>query len=364
MSVDHVVVVLLDSLNRHMLGSYGGTEFDTPNLDRFAARSVRFTRHYTGSLPCMPARTTSCAARSTSSGSRGDRSRCGRTSITALLRPAGVVTMLASDHPHLFETGGENYHTDFTAWDYVRGHEGDPWRTYPDLTGYGAPVLPARPSRGLERPYDTSRTYFRAEEDFPGPRTMRAAADWLRRRGAPPRQVAALRRRVRPARAVRHARAVGRSVRPGLGRRARHLAALRRERGDRGSPHRARRPPDPRQLRRQAVDDRPLVRSGDHRAGRSGALGRHRDHRVHRPRALPRREGHLGQARRDAVRDARPHAPPRPLAGRPSRHHVWRADDGRRPLRHHRRRLRRHARAPHARPIARAVAHRRGDVDS
>ena len=52
----NVVVVLLDSLNRHMLGAYGGREFDTPNLDRFAARAVRFTRHYTGSLPCMPAR--------------------------------------------------------------------------------------------------------------------------------------------------------------------------------------------------------------------------------------------------------------------------------------------------------------------
>jgi hypothetical protein len=26
----NVCVVLLDSLNRHMLGSYGGTEFDTP----------------------------------------------------------------------------------------------------------------------------------------------------------------------------------------------------------------------------------------------------------------------------------------------------------------------------------------------
>ena len=56
MTVDHVVVVLLDSLNRHMLGSYGGHEFDTPNLDRFATRAVRFMRHYTGSLPCMPAR--------------------------------------------------------------------------------------------------------------------------------------------------------------------------------------------------------------------------------------------------------------------------------------------------------------------
>ena len=52
----NVVVVLLDSLNRHHLGCYGGTEFDTPNLDRFARRSVRFTQHYSGALPCMPAR--------------------------------------------------------------------------------------------------------------------------------------------------------------------------------------------------------------------------------------------------------------------------------------------------------------------
>ena len=88
--------------------------------------------------------------------------------------------MLVSDHPHLFETGGENYHTDFSAWDYVRGHEGDPWRTFPDTSWVGAPALPARPAAGLSRPYDTSRTYFRTEEDFPGPRTMRAAAEWLR----------------------------------------------------------------------------------------------------------------------------------------------------------------------------------------
>jgi arylsulfatase A-like enzyme len=51
-----VALILLDSLNRHMLGSYGGTEFDTPNLDRFAAQATRFTQHYSGSLPCMPAR--------------------------------------------------------------------------------------------------------------------------------------------------------------------------------------------------------------------------------------------------------------------------------------------------------------------
>ena len=51
-----VVVVLLDSLNRHMLGAYGGDEFDTPNLDRFSATSTVFERHHVGSLPCLPAR--------------------------------------------------------------------------------------------------------------------------------------------------------------------------------------------------------------------------------------------------------------------------------------------------------------------
>ena len=104
--------------------------------------------------------------------------------------------MLVTDHPHLFETGGENYHTDFFGWDYLRGHEGDPWRTCPDPSWIGAPALPASSGGwwwdrasgrasgpGGTRAYDRSRTWFRAEEDFPGPRTMTAAANWLRREG-------------------------------------------------------------------------------------------------------------------------------------------------------------------------------------
>jgi len=52
----NAVVVLLDSLNRHLVGAYGSREFATPNLDRFARRAVRFDTHYAGSPPCMPAR--------------------------------------------------------------------------------------------------------------------------------------------------------------------------------------------------------------------------------------------------------------------------------------------------------------------
>src|SRR4029453_5952638 len=55
-SPTNAILILLDSLNRHMLGSYGGREFRTPNLDSFVSRSLRFEKHYAGSLPCIPAR--------------------------------------------------------------------------------------------------------------------------------------------------------------------------------------------------------------------------------------------------------------------------------------------------------------------
>ena len=170
----NVVVVLFDSLNRHMLGAYGGREFETPNLDRFARRSVRFDRHYTGSLPCMPARHDILC------GALDFPWRCWGSveiwedAITYALRKAGVATQLISDHPHLFEAGGENYHIDFGAWSYERGHESDAWKLRPDPSWAGAPSF----GRG-HMPYDNSRGHFRGEADFPGPRTMQAAADWL-----------------------------------------------------------------------------------------------------------------------------------------------------------------------------------------
>ncbi len=187
----NVVVVLLDSLNRHMLGSYGGTEFATPHLDRFATeRATRFTRHVTGSLPCMPARHDILCGSLDFLWRPWGSIELWEQPITADLRSQGVLTMLVMDHPHLFETGGENYHTDFGAWDYVRGHEGDPWRTWLDPSWIGVPAPPAltgdwwlRRRYGdhaphIHRAYDTTRTHFRSEHDYPGPRTMQAAADW------------------------------------------------------------------------------------------------------------------------------------------------------------------------------------------
>ena len=190
-SPTNVVVVLLDSLNRHLLGSYGGTEFDTPNLDRFAARhATRFTRHVTGSLPCMPARHDILCGALDFLWKPWGSIELWEQPITRVLRRHGVTSYLTTDHPHLFETGGENYHTDFSAWEYVRGHENDPWRTVADPSWVGSPAMPATTgghfhakSLGItpfEYCYDRSRTWFRDEDDYPGPKTMADAARFLR----------------------------------------------------------------------------------------------------------------------------------------------------------------------------------------
>jgi arylsulfatase A-like enzyme len=175
----NLVVVLLDSLNRHMLEAYGGTEFTTPNIAGFAQGALRFTGHHAGSLPCMPARHDILVGALDFPWRPWGSIEVWEDAITRALRARGVTTMLVSDHPHLFETGGENYHCDFNAWLYERGHESDPWRTTSDPSWLGAPTLPVQRA-DLPHAYDISRTYFRTEEEFPGPKTMSAAANWIR----------------------------------------------------------------------------------------------------------------------------------------------------------------------------------------
>ena len=261
-------------------GRTAGTEFATPNLDRFAARSTQFTNHVTGSLPCMPARHDILVGALDFLWKPWGSIELWEESITATLRRADVTTMLVSDHPHLFETGGENYHSDFSAWDYLRGHEGDPWRTCPDPSAFGAPTIATPPtaagSCATSSASPTGRsvgaTTTTAARGSAPRRTSPGRARWrLRRRGcgdrvAVARSLDAVRRRVRPARAVRHARAVGVDVRrhATVAGRARdgpaRVAAVHRRRYDDRHDHRGPGPPDPQQLRRQAVDDRSLVR--------------------------------------------------------------------------------------------------------
>lgn len=182
----NVIVIQLDSLNRHFLRAYGNDWIETPNLDAFAERALLFDRHFVGSLPCMPARREIWAGteefwwRSWGPLEPWDRP------IAHVIRRSGrpIATQLVTDHYHFFEWGSHSFFYDFHGYDFIRGHELDNWRTAPP------PTIPDWAVRMNERRPEASAVYLRNvqsfadEADFFGPRVMRSAADWLDRNHA------------------------------------------------------------------------------------------------------------------------------------------------------------------------------------
>ncbi|MEP7364442.1 MAG: sulfatase [Acidobacteriota bacterium] len=52
----NIVVILIDDYGWRDMGCYGSTFYETPNMDRFAKESVRFTNGYTACPVCSPTR--------------------------------------------------------------------------------------------------------------------------------------------------------------------------------------------------------------------------------------------------------------------------------------------------------------------
>lgn len=52
----NVILILADDLGAHDLGCFGSTFYETPNIDRLAARGVRLTQAYSASPLCSPTR--------------------------------------------------------------------------------------------------------------------------------------------------------------------------------------------------------------------------------------------------------------------------------------------------------------------
>ena len=50
------IMIMFDSLNRHMLPPYGCEWIRAPSFERLARHAVTFENSYVGSMPCMPAR--------------------------------------------------------------------------------------------------------------------------------------------------------------------------------------------------------------------------------------------------------------------------------------------------------------------
>ncbi len=172
------IMVMFDSLNRHMLPSYGGDMIHAPNFTRLAERTVTFDRSYAGSMPCMPARRELHTGRYNFLHRSWGPLEPFDESMPELLKEHGIYTHLSTDHQHYFEDGGGTYHTRYTSWQFARGQEGDPFKGHvadPDLSN----ILVMR-NPVMMRQDEINRTYFTDESKQPQAVTFDNGLEFIR----------------------------------------------------------------------------------------------------------------------------------------------------------------------------------------
>jgi len=122
------IMVMFDSLNRHMLPNYGCSWIKAPHFQRLEEKTVTFDNCYAGSLPCMPARRELHTGRYNFLHRSWGPIEPFDDSMPEILKNNGIYTHLVSDHQHYWEDGGATYHTRYNSWEISRGQEGDPWK--------------------------------------------------------------------------------------------------------------------------------------------------------------------------------------------------------------------------------------------
>jgi arylsulfatase A-like enzyme len=173
------IMVMFDSLNRHMLPPYGCDWTHAPNFRRLAERAVRFDRSYVCSMPCMPARRELHTGRPNFLHRSWGPLEPFDDSMPELLTRHGVHTHLASDHYHYWEDGGATYHTRYGTWEFYRGQEGDPW-----IGQVADPVEPPNINQKGRRQDWVNRPYMQREEQHSQSRTFRGGLEYIERNHA------------------------------------------------------------------------------------------------------------------------------------------------------------------------------------
>ncbi len=154
----------------------------TPNLDAFARKCTVFDKAYQASFPTIPTRTDMMTGRLTFP-FRGWTPLPADERVLAqyLTEDGGYVSMLICDTPHLIRDA-HNFDRGFSAWDWIRGQEGD--RAITDDIPAPLPCAPEKirgPERMRSHHYRWREAHWRTERDTFVARTMQRACDWLER---------------------------------------------------------------------------------------------------------------------------------------------------------------------------------------
>ena len=166
----NVVLILLDSVNRHYLSCYGNDWVQTPNIQQLADRGLVCDNHFIGSAPCMPARRELFTGRKEFIHRGWGQLEPFDANLAKRAAGLGAYTCISTDHYHYWDRShGYGYIEWFEDRHLVRGQESDtplaPHVREGDLPAW---VRSIAAYRGLEH----ALRYYRNVMDITSP------ADW------------------------------------------------------------------------------------------------------------------------------------------------------------------------------------------
>ena len=128
----NVILVILDTLRKDHVGTYGNDLMRTPTLDAVAREGLLFTRAHPDAMPTIPAR------RAIHTGFRTWPAEPpangwtpipeGQATLAEILKGQGYRTLLCTDLYHAFVPSGMNFDRGFDEFREIRGQEQDRYR--------------------------------------------------------------------------------------------------------------------------------------------------------------------------------------------------------------------------------------------
>jgi arylsulfatase A-like enzyme len=173
-----VIMVMFDSLNRHLLPPYGCDWTHAPNFKRLAESAVTFDKCYVGSMPCMPARRELHTGRYNFLHRSWGPIEPFDDSMPEILKNNGVYTHLVSDHTHYWEDGGATYHTRYNTWEISRGQETDSWKgevAFPEI-----PEHIGQDAQASLKQHWINKKYIQNEKDQPQAVTFARGIEFIK----------------------------------------------------------------------------------------------------------------------------------------------------------------------------------------
>lgn len=192
----NVILIILDTLRKDHVGFYGNDWIITPNLDNLANESMIFDNAYPESLPTLPVRRAihtgmRCFPFKTYNPRKGDPVKSygwepipeEQTTLAEILMKRKYKTVFITDTYHQFKPS-MNFHRGFSEWQWIRGQEGDPFKTSPEISKKDMKKF--FPKSGIAEhiilileQYLKNIATRKDESDYFAPQVFSAAMNWL-----------------------------------------------------------------------------------------------------------------------------------------------------------------------------------------